>query len=98
MGVMDKIIEHLPQLIISGSAAFATIWGVLKTNGNKMDKLSEGMRMVSQDINRLTLHDDHLSVEERLAAGERYTRNGGNGVTRAYYEKLLAEYKDRLET
>jgi hypothetical protein len=98
MGVGDKIIESLPQLIISGGAAFATIIGVLKTNGSKLDKLTEGMRMVSQDINRLTLHDEKLSPEERLAAGERYTRNGGNGVTRAYYEKLLAEYKERLET
>jgi hypothetical protein len=96
--MIDRIIENLPQLIISGGAAFATILGVLKTNGSKLDKLTEGLRMVSQDINRLTLHDEHLSLEERLAAGERYTKNNGNGVTRAYYEKLLEEYKKQLET
>jgi hypothetical protein len=95
--MMDSFFEVLPQLLISASAAFATILGVFKANRSKMDKLIDGLKMVSQDINRLTLHDDHLSDEERLAAGERYTRNGGNGVTRAYYENLLADYKKKLE-
>jgi hypothetical protein len=95
---MDDFISMLPQLIIGLGTAIGTILGVLKTNGSKMDKLSVEMKMVSRDINRLVLHDEHLSIEERLAAGERYTRSGGNGVTRAYYEKLLAEYKKRLET
>jgi hypothetical protein len=62
-----------------------------------MDRLSENMAMVSRDINRLTLHDEHLTIEERLAAGERYIKSGGNGMTRAYYEKLLAEYKETLK-
>jgi hypothetical protein len=97
-GVMNHdFISMLPQLIIGIGTAAGTILGVLRTNGSKMDKLTEGMRMVSQDINRLTLHDEHLSLEERLAAGERYTQNKGNGATRAYYEKLLEEYKKRLE-
>ncbi|MDR0720497.1 MAG: hypothetical protein LBF78_12740 [Treponema sp.] len=97
MSMAEKMLESLPQLIISASAAFATILGVLKANRSRLDKLLDGLKMVSQDINRLTLHDEHLSDEERLAAGERYTRNGGNGVTRAYYENLLADYKKKLE-
>ncbi|MDR2019493.1 MAG: hypothetical protein LBQ14_01860 [Treponema sp.] len=95
--IVEKIIDSLPQLIISASAAFATIMGVFKANRSKLDKLIDGLKMVSQDINRLTLHDEHLSDEERLAAGERYTLNGGNGVTRAYYENLLTQYKEKLE-
>jgi hypothetical protein len=94
---MDQFVAILPQLIIGIGTAAGTIVGVLKTNGSKMDRLSEGMTMVSRDINRLTLHDEHLSIEERLAAGERYIKGGGNGVTRAYYEKLLVEYRGGLK-
>jgi hypothetical protein len=95
--MMDRFIAVLPQLIIGIGTAVGTVAGVLKTNGSKMDKLSENLTMVSRDINRLTLHDEHLSIEERLAAGERYIKGGGNGVTRAYYEKLLTEYKSELK-
>jgi hypothetical protein len=49
------------------------------------------------DIQRLTLHDEHLSIEERITAGDRYIKGGGNGVTVAYYEKLLGEYKGGLK-
>jgi hypothetical protein len=53
--------------------------------------------MVSLDIQRLTLHDENLSIEERITAGDRYIKGGGNGVTIAYYEKLLAAYKEELK-
>jgi hypothetical protein len=75
---MEQFFNILPQLIIGISTAFGTILGVLKTNGNKMDRLSTDLAMVSRDINRLTLHDEHLSIEERLAAGDRYIKNNGN--------------------
>jgi hypothetical protein len=94
---MDQFIIILPQLIIGIGTAVGTVIGVLKTNGSKMDKLSENVALISRDINRLTLHDEHLSIEERLAAGERYIKSGGNGVTRAYYEKLLFEYREGLK-
>jgi hypothetical protein len=94
---MDSLISVLPQLVIGIGTAAGTILGVLKAHGSKMDRLSEDMAMVSRDINRLTLHDEHLPDAERLAAGERYVKSGGNGVTRAYYEKLLAGYKEGLK-
>jgi hypothetical protein len=94
---MDQIINILPELIIGIGTAIGTIIGVIKTNGNKMDKLSRDIKAVSMDINRLTLHDEHLSIEERLAAGDQYTKDGGNGATKVYYEKLSNEYKEKLK-
>jgi hypothetical protein len=94
---MEPFISILPELVIGISTAVGTILGVLKTNGSKIDKLSRDITLISQDINRLTLHDEHLSIEERLAAGERYIKSGGNGVSRMYYDKLLAEYKGALK-
>jgi hypothetical protein len=94
---MDQFITVLPQLVIGIGTAVGTILGVLKTNGTKIDRVGAEMAMVSRDIARLTLHDEHLSIEERLAAGERYIKSGGNGITRVYYEKLLEDYKEDLK-
>jgi hypothetical protein len=94
---MDNFISILPQLIIGFGTAIGTILGVLKTNGSKMDRVTVELTLVSRDINRLTLHDEHISIEERLAAGDRYIKSGGNGVTKAYYEKLLEDYKEELK-
>jgi hypothetical protein len=93
---MEQLIIALPQIAIGIGTAVATIIGVLKTNGSKMDRMSDGLASLSQDISRLTLHDEHLAITERLAAGERYMKSGGNGAALAYYEKLLAEYKEGL--
>jgi hypothetical protein len=94
---MGQLISVLPELIIGISTAVGTVIGVIKTNGSKMDRISKDIKIISLDINRLTLHDEHLATEERLAAGEQYIQGGGNGVTRAYYEKLLSEYKGGLK-
>jgi hypothetical protein len=95
--MIEQIVNILPELVIGISTAIGTIIGVLKTNGSKIDKLSKNINDVSVSIYRLTLHDEHLSIEERLAAGDKYIKCGGNGVTVAYYEKLLAEYKGGLK-
>jgi hypothetical protein len=70
-----------------------TIVGVLKANGSKIDRLLKDINNISLNIHRLTLHDKHLAIEERLDSGEQYIKSGGNGVTTAYYDKLLSEYK-----
>jgi hypothetical protein len=93
---MEQLIAALPQIVIGIGSAAGTIIGVLKTNGSKMDRMTAGVKVLSQGIDRLTLHDEHLAITERLAAGERYVKSGGNGVTLAYYEKLLTEYKEGL--
>jgi hypothetical protein len=97
--MIEQFIAVLPQLVISLGTAAATIAGVIKVSGSKaaaMDRIIKTMDGLSLDINRLILHDEHLSLEERLAAGERYVQGGGNGPAGAYYEKLLNEYKGEL--
>jgi hypothetical protein len=94
---MDQLISVLPELIIGISTAMGTVIGVIKTNSGKMDKLFKDIKAISLDINRLTLHDEHLAIEERLAAGDRFIEDGGNGATKVYYEILLNEYRGKLK-
>ena len=34
-----------------------------------------------------------MPLSERIAAGDKYVKNGGNGAVHAKYEELLEEYK-----
>jgi len=52
----------------------------------------------SRDIQRVTLFNEQLPLEERLDAGERYMKTGGNGAGRVYYETLKRKYEGKLQS
>jgi hypothetical protein len=92
--------SELAVIIVPVATAAGTLIPVLKSVfGIKpwFVKLEKKLDLNSRDIQRLVLHDEHLPMEERLSAGQRYIDLGGNGATRAYYEKLVEEYKKKLE-
>ena len=42
---------------------------------------------------RLTVMSEEMPLEERLAAGEKYVREGGNGAIKAKYHMLIEQYQ-----
>ena len=44
---------------------------------------------------RLTVMSEEMPIEERLAAGEKYVQDGGNGAIKAKYQLLIREYQNR---
>ncbi len=44
---------------------------------------------------RLTVMSEEMPIEERLAAGEKYVQEGGNGAIKAKYQLLIKEYQNR---
>lgn len=44
---------------------------------------------------RLTVMSEEMPMEERLAAGEKYVQEGGNGAIKAKYQMLVEEYRHR---
>lgn len=42
---------------------------------------------------RLTVMSEEMPIEERLAAGEKYVQEGGNGAIKAKYHILIEEYQ-----
>jgi hypothetical protein len=91
---------EIAVIIVPVATAVGTLIPVLKSVfsiGRWFTKFEKKLDLNSRDIQRLVLHDEHLPVEERLSAGQRYIELGGNGATRAYYEKLVEEYKKKLE-
>ena len=58
----------------------------------KVDKLIKDNEEQHTDILRLTIFEDNLPISERIIAGDRYLRKGGNGDTKKYYQQMLKEH------
>jgi hypothetical protein len=92
--------SEIAVIIVPVATAIGTLIPVIKSVVSirtYFKKFEKKLDLNSRDIQRLVLHDEHLPMEERLSAGQRYIDLGGNGATRAYYEKLVEEYKKKLE-
>ena len=48
-------------------------------------------------ILRLTIMSEEMPLEERIAAGDKYIKHGGNGAVKHKYEQLLSQL-DRRNT
>lgn len=58
----------------------------------KVDKLVEHDEDQYLSILRLTIMSEDMPVSERIIAGDKYVKKGGNGEVKKYYQKMLAEH------
>ena len=58
----------------------------------KVDTLVEHDKDQYLSILRLTVMSEEMPISERIIAGDKYVRKGGNGEVKKYYEKMLAEH------
>ena len=96
--------EHLKWI-----ADFCTYLTVIAGFAVAVLKIARPLREIEQRIKRLEsyTHNDYMSalrltvmsedmpIEDRLAAGETYIQEGGNGAIKAKYQLLIREYQNR---
>lgn len=58
----------------------------------KVDKLVEHDEDQYLSILRLTIMSGDMPISERIIAGDKYVKKGGNGDVKKYYQKLLKEH------
>lgn len=58
----------------------------------KVDKLVEHDEDQYLSILRLTIMSEDMPISERIIAGDKYVKKGGNGDVREYYKKMLEEH------
>ena len=86
--------------IITGAFSFCgvcvTAWVTIrKANSElkqKVDELVEHDKEQYLGILRLTVMSEEMPISERLIAGSKYVKKGGNGDVKKYYQKLLEEH------
>ena len=76
------------------AAAVITVVASNKRLEKKFDKIAEHDKEQYLAILRLTIMADEIPVSERIVAGDKYIKLGGNGDVKAYYEQFL---KDNLK-
>lgn len=58
----------------------------------KVDKLVEHDREQYLSILRLTIMNETIPISERIIAGDKYIKAGGNGDVKKYYQQMLKEH------
>lgn len=76
-----------------------TLIGVIITaiSGNRsivkdLKEIKEDNKEQSLAILRLTVMSNDMPISERLVAGDKYIKKGGNGDVKRYYEQLVKEH------
>ena len=57
-----------------------------------MDELAEHDKEQYLSILRLTIMSEGMPISERIIAGDKYVKKGGNGDVKEYYQKMLEEH------
>lgn len=66
-----------------------------KANANlekKVDQLVEHDEDQYLSILRLTIMSEDMPISERIIAGDKYVKKGGNGDVKKYYQRMLEEH------
>lgn len=58
----------------------------------KVDKLVEHDKEQYLSLLRLTIMSDGMPISERIIAGDRYLKLGGNGDVKKYYQQLIQDH------
>ena len=58
----------------------------------KVDRLVEHDEDQYLSILRLTIMSEDMPISERIIAGDKYVKKGGNGDVKKYYQQLIEEH------
>lgn len=76
-----------------------TIWKLsrpLKEIVQRLDRMEQYQHNDYMSTLRLTIMSEEMPMEERLAAGEKYVSEGGNGAVKARYYLMIEEYQREI--
>lgn len=86
--------------ILSIVALIGGVVGCVKSVSKILKKLGKMEEHLSENYLstlRLTIMSTEIPLSERVAAGEKYVKMGGNGAVKHYYEKLCEKYASEQE-
>lgn len=82
--------------IAGAITAIITLFSLIFSKLNKIIKMFNGIKEHTEEnyLNnlRLVIMSEQMPIEERLRAGDKYIKAGGNGQVKAFYKKLQNDY------
>ena len=96
MRPLDVILTTLIESLLT----FLGVWVTVRSSQKKtaQELLEKVNTLVEHDedqylsILRLTIVEENMPISERIIAGDKYLKKGGNGDVKKYYQKMLAEH------
>lgn len=85
------------QLIAVCCTVAGTVWRMtnpIRQIGDRVEKLEQYSHNDYMRTLKLTIMNEDLPIEDRMEAGEAYTKEGGNGVAAATYKLLIERYME----
>ncbi len=80
-------------------ALIGTLWRLsrpLKEIVQRLERVEQYQHKDYLCMLRLTIMSEEMPMEERLAAGEKYVNEGGNGAVKARYHLMIEEYQREI--
>ena len=87
-----EIVKALGMVVVTWLTVHHSNKKSAKNLEDKVDKLVENDKDQYLSILRLTIFEENLPLSERIIAGDKYLKKGGNGDTKKYYENMLKEH------
>lgn len=92
--------ENVWIALIESVLTFLGIWVTVKASQKKANAelLEKVNTLVEHDedqylsILRLTIVEENMPISERIIAGDKYIKKGGNGDVKKYYQQMLKEH------
>jgi precorrin-3B methylase len=94
---MEQIVG-LPVFIMLIQSIIPAIPAVtaLITSIGKFNEMNKKLDTCTRSISLLLMHDEHLDLEARIAAGDDFIAANGNGAGKTFHKELLRQYEEQL--
>ena len=93
---MENVWIALIESVLTFAGICVTVYFTNKKSNKKLEaKVDELMKHDEEQylsILRLTIMSEGMPISERIIAGDKYVKKGGNGDVKKYYQKMLEEH------
>lgn len=80
--------------IVTIAGAIAPMIKILWQIYKKVQTIERHSHEDYKNILRLIIMNEDMPISERIAAGDKYIEEGGNGAVKAKYKALIKEYEE----
>ena len=96
MTQVENIWIALIESVLTFAGICVTVYFTNKRSNKKLeekvDELVEHDKEQYLSILRLTIMSEGMPISERIVAGDKYVKRGGNGDVKQYYQNMLKEH------
>ena len=93
---MENIWITLIESVLTFAGVCVTVYFSNKKSNatlvKKVDTLVEHDREQYLSILRLTIMSEEMPISERIIAGDKYIKAGGNGDVKKYYQQMIKDH------